>query len=102
MSVDLSRPLIDLAARDLTGLFDCYGVAVCDPTMDFCIKYFNGSQANPGTLTQPPACFMPGATCASNGQNMDCGCIQNDCVLGPQCQGSCVDNGDGTFSCYAM
>ena len=39
--------------------------------------------------------------CADNGQQMDCGCIQNDNGLGLACQGSCVDNGDGTFDCYA-
>jgi hypothetical protein len=89
------------SGRDFGGLTDCFGVAICDPTMQFCIKFYSGSQAAPGALTNPPACFAPSDTCANQGQNMDCGCIQADPQLGPSCQGACVDNGDGTYSCYA-
>jgi hypothetical protein len=95
------RPVRDLAWSDLGGLVDCFNVAVCDPTLTFCIRYHSGSAADPGTLSTAPACFEPGQACADNGQNMDCGCIQNDPNLGPQCQGSCVDNMDGTYECYA-
>jgi hypothetical protein len=98
---DASRPLLDLASSDLAGLFNCYGVAVCDPTTDFCIKYYTGSAATPGQLMNSPACFTPSDTCGNQGQNMDCACIQNDANLGVGCKGSCVDNMDGTFTCYA-
>ncbi len=87
---------------DLGGLIDCYGVAACDPNMMFCIKFYPGSQSSPGTPTTAPACYAPdGASCADQGENMDCGCIQNDDILGPSCQ-TCVDNGDGTYSCFAQ
>jgi hypothetical protein len=90
------------APRDLGGLTDCFGVAVCDPTMQFCIKFFTGSQSAPGALSNAPACFVPSDTCSDQGQPMDCNCIQNDPQLGLSCQGSCVDNGDGTYACYAQ
>ena len=57
-------------------------------------------------MVSGPACYEPSDTCANQGQNMDCGCIQNDSTLGPSCQGSCVTNnnpdGSTTFDCYAM
>lgn len=90
------------APRDLGGLTDCFGVAICDPAQQFCIKFFDGSQAAPGNMTAGPACFAPSDTCGNQGQNMDCGCIQNDPQLGMNCQGSCVDNGNGTYFCYAQ
>lgn len=98
---DAARPLLDLASTDLAGLFNCKGVAICNPTMDFCLTYYDGSQAVPGKTVNSPACFAPTDTCTNQGQNMDCGCIQNDDSLGVNCQGSCVDNLDGTFTCYA-
>jgi hypothetical protein len=98
---DLARIAPDLSGADLTGLLDCFGVAVCDPTMQFCIKYYDGSQAAPGNVSAgSPACYEPSDTCANMNQNMDCGCIQNDPILGMYCQGACVDNGDGTFGCF--
>jgi len=70
--------------------------------MQFCITYNDGSAATPGkSVFGSPACYAPDVDCADNGQNMDCGCIQNDDTLGVGCEGSCVDNGDGTFVCYA-
>jgi hypothetical protein len=100
---DLARSIPDLGGSDLAGLQNCFDVSVCDPTMEFCIKYFDGSQAAPGSVaTGSPACYAPSDTCANQGQNMDCGCIQADPVIGVYCQGSCVDNGDGTFSCFAQ
>jgi len=102
-SVDMSKPVLDLTQGDLTGLFNCYNVAICAPNQMFCIKYFDGSAAAPGKLVGgSPACYEPSDTCGNQGQNMDCGCIQNDGTLGPACQGSCVDNQDGTFTCYAQ
>ena len=101
LASDQARPFLDLTAKDLTGLFNCYGVAVCDPNAEFCIKYFDGTKAVPGNLVNSPACFQPSDTCGNQGQNMDCGCIQNDASLGTNCQGDCVDNADGTFNCYA-
>jgi hypothetical protein len=98
---DASKPILDFASGDLTGLVNCYNRAVCDPTTDFCITYNDGSQAMPGkTVLFSPACFAPDTPCADNGQQMDCNCIQNDGTLGLACQGSCVDNGDGTYVCY--
>jgi hypothetical protein len=103
MPVDMAGQSIpDLASTDLAGLTNCYGMAVCDPTQMFCIRYYDGSQAAPGKLSFGPACYEPGTPCADNNQNMDCGCIQNDDNLGPLCQGSCVDNMNGTFDCYAL
>lgn len=100
---DFARHIPDLGASDLTGLQNCFDVSVCDPTMEFCIKYYDGSQATPGNpVVGSPACYPPSDTCANMGQNMDCGCIQNDPMLGIYCQGSCADNGDGSFSCYAQ
>src|SRR5579862_2286631 len=74
-SPDLGSP--PSSGKDFGGLTDCFGVAICDPTMQFCIKFYSGSQAAPGMLTNPPACFAPSDTCANQGQAMDCGCIQN-------------------------
>jgi hypothetical protein len=91
---------LDLANVDLTGLTNCFGVTVCDPTSQFCIRYNSGSQANPGTLSTPAACFEPTDSCANQGQPMNCGCIQADTALGANCQGSCADHGDGTYDCY--
>lgn len=91
---DLSRP-----RPDLTGLLDCYGYAVCDPGNMFCIKFFGGSQATPGAMISTPACYQPADPCA-NGV-LDCACIQNDAVLRNSC-GTCVDNQDRTFTCYAV
>ena len=102
-NADLSKPVLDLSQGDLTGLFNCYNVAICEPNKMFCIKYFDGTAAVPGKLVGgSPACYEPSDTCGNQGQNMDCGCIQNDGTLGPSCQGSCVDNQDGTFSCFAQ
>jgi hypothetical protein len=92
----------DLASADLTGLTNCFGVAVCDPNSSFCIRYNAGSQATPGALVGGPACYEPSDTCANQGLNMDCTCIQGDSNLGMACQGSCVDHMDGTYDCYAM
>ena len=101
-TTDMAKHPFDLAATDLAGLVNCYNVAICDPNMDFCIRYDDGSQAAPGkAVFSSPACFTPGTPCADNMQPMDCNCIQNDDTLGLNCQGSCVDNGDGTFVCYA-
>jgi len=91
----------DLAGVDLAGLVDCYGVAVCDPTMDFCLRYFDGSQGAPGKLSSGPACFTPSDTCTNQGQPMDCNCILNDARLSMGCA-NCLDHGDGTFDCFAM
>jgi hypothetical protein len=100
---DIAKPILDFASTDLAGLVNCLNRAVCDPTMQFCITYNDGSQATPGkTVIGSPACYAPDTPCADNGQNMDCGCIQNDGTLGNGCQGSCVDNGDGTYVCYAQ
>jgi hypothetical protein len=97
---DMAQRRTDLASTDLAGLFLCYGVAICSPTTDFCIKYHSGSQGVPGSLVNSPACFTPSDTCANQGQQMNCGCIQADATLGPSCQGACIDNQDGTFDCY--
>jgi hypothetical protein len=100
-TVDMAKHPFDLAATDLAGLVNCYNVAICDPNMDFCIRYDDGSQAVPGkAVFGSPACFTPAVPCADNMQPMDCNCIQNDDALGMNCQGSCVDNGNGTFVCY--
>jgi hypothetical protein len=96
-----TRGGIDLASVDLTGLVNCYGVAICDPNLHFCIRYHDGSQGTPGNLTAGPACFDPSDTCANQGQPMNCSCIQADANLGTACQGSCVDNMNGTYDCYA-
>jgi hypothetical protein len=93
---------LDFSNADLTGLTNCYGATVCDPTSSFCIRFYNGSAAAPGTLGGGPACYEPSDTCGNQGQNMDCGCIQADPILGAECQGSCVDHMDGTYDCYAM
>lgn len=93
---------IDFSNADLTGLTNCYGATACDPNQAFCIRFYAGSQAAPGSLAGGPACYEPSDTCANQGQNMDCGCIQNDPVLGVACQGSCLDHMDGTYDCYAM
>jgi hypothetical protein len=100
---DIAKPVLDFAATDLAGLVNCLNRAICDPTMMFCITYNDGSQATPGkTVFGSPACYAPDTPCVDNGQMMDCGCIQNDATLGMGCQGSCVDNGDGTYVCYAL
>jgi hypothetical protein len=93
---------IDFSNADLTGLTNCYGVTACDPNEAFCIRFYAGSQTTPGSLAGGPACYEPSDTCANQGQNMDCGCIQADPILGVACQGSCVDHMDGTYDCYAM
>jgi len=92
---------LDFAGADLTGLTNCFGATACDPTTSFCIRYNAGSQAAPGTLAGGPACYEPADTCANQGLNMDCSCIQADNNLGGACQGSCVDHMDGTYDCYA-
>jgi hypothetical protein len=84
------------------GTIDCYGAAACDPATAFCIKYYAGSQSAPGAIASGPACYEPSDTCANQGQAMDCGCIRNDAVLGPACAGGCVDNGNGTYVCFAQ
>lgn len=87
---------------DLAGLVNCYGVAVCDPSLHFCIQFFSGSQAAPGAPVSSAACYQPTDTCANQGQPMTCACIQADPSLGTGCQGSCLDHGDGTYFCYAQ
>lgn len=99
---DLGTPPPSPSPRDLGGLTDCFGVAVCDPAQQFCIKFFAGSAAAPGALSAGPACFVPSDTCTNQGQPMNCACIQADAQLGMSCQGSCADNGDGTYFCYAQ
>ncbi len=95
---DLAPPAMpDLMSTDLAGLVNCFGKTVCDPTMDFCIQLYPGSQTTPGTPT-PPACYQP-VDCM--GANMDCDCITQDPVLSTYCV-NCVDNMDGTFACYAQ
>ncbi len=96
---DLS-PQVDLFPADIAGLTNCYGVALCDPTVHFCIRFFGGSQTAQGALAGGPACYQPSDTCANQGQQMDCGCIQADPSLGVNCQGSCVDNMNGSYDCY--
>lgn len=91
---------LDLASLDLAGLTNCFGAAICNPGTSFCLRFHDGSQAQPGNLTGGPACFEPADTCANQGQPMNCSCIQNDANLGVACQGSCVDHGDGTYDCY--
>ncbi len=98
---DLTPPA-DLFPADLEGLVNCDNKSFCDPTMDFCIRFHDGSQGTPGNLTAGPACFKPTDDCATQGQAMDCGCIQGDPTLGVSCQGSCVDRGGGIFDCYAQ
>ena len=83
---DLAPPRkpVDLASTDLAGYVNCFGVAVCDPTMAFCIKFHTGSQAAPGNVPSgSPACYAP-ADC--NGTNMNCDCITQDAALGGNCQ----------------
>ena len=87
----------DLRSTDLAGLVDCFDTAVCDPTMEFCIKLHPGSTANPGTA-QRPACYQP-VDCM--GANMNCDCITQDPVLSVYCT-NCVDNMNGTYDCYAQ
>ncbi len=99
---DQAKAILDFASTDLAGLVNCHNVAICDPTTMFCITYNDGSQDTPGkTVLGSPACYQPDTPCGDNGLPMNCDCIQNDCTLGNGCQGSCVDNGDGTFVCYA-
>jgi hypothetical protein len=95
-----SRPP-DLSSTDLAGLVDCYGGAICNPRVEFCIRYHSGSMAAPGTVAYGPACYEPATACKDAMQNMNCGCIQGDSSLGVQCQGACVNNMNGTFECYA-
>ncbi|HEY2747141.1 MAG TPA: hypothetical protein VGL86_21105 [Polyangia bacterium] len=90
-------PMPDLASTDLAGLVDCYGKAVCDPTMEFCIRLYPGSATTPGT-PQPPACYQP-VDCM--GANMNCDCITQDATLSAYCA-NCVDHMDGTYDCYAQ
>jgi len=92
-SPDLARP-----RADLMGLVDCFGSAVCDPTAMICIKYLNGTTGNPGGLRTSPSCYAPNDPCA--GGNYDCACIQADPALAMFC-GTCIDNRDRTFTCYA-
>lgn len=95
---DLSpAPPSDLAPSDLAGLTDCYGVAYCDSTNMFCLRYFKGTPGEPGPIKVAPSCFSPTDPCA--GGTLDCACIQADTTLGPACQ-QCFDNMDGTFTCY--
>jgi hypothetical protein len=91
---------VDLAALDLGGFTNCYGVAICDPGAAFCIRFWDGSQAAKGNLVGGPACYEPTDTCANQGQPMNCSCIQADTNLGVACMGSCVDHQDGTYDCY--
>lgn len=95
---DLAQaPPPDLVSVDLTGLVDCFGATVCDPNTTFCIRLNSGSATNPGTA-KTPACYEP-VDCM--GANMNCDCITQDAVLGPNCL-NCVDHMDGTYDCYAQ
>ncbi|HUS66077.1 MAG TPA: hypothetical protein VMZ28_16105 [Kofleriaceae bacterium] len=96
---DLKSPP-DLYPSDLQGLVNCYGVAFCDVSTMFCLKFHDGSPAAPGALTTGPACFAPADDCGTLGQPMNCACIQADSNLGLNCQGACVDNGNNTYDCY--
>ena len=87
----------DMRSTDLAGLGDCFGVAVCDPTMEFCIRVIPGSPSAPGK-PKPAACYQP-VDCM--GANMNCDCITQDPVLSAVCA-SCVDHMDGTYDCYSM
>jgi hypothetical protein len=97
---DLAGGPADFAGVDLAGLVLCYGAAVCDPAMQFCLRYYAGPRSAPGMLVNGPSCFEPSDTCANLGQNMDCGCIQNDPNLQGGCA-DCLDHGDGTYDCFA-
>jgi hypothetical protein len=89
----------DLTPRpDLAGLVDCWGKAVCDPTSMICIKYLTGHIGDPGPARAAPSCYAPNDGCP-NGV-FDCACIQADPTLSLYCQGTCVDNKNGTFTCY--
>ncbi len=98
-AVDLGPALAppDLVSTDLAGFVNCFGVTVCDPSMDFCIRLNSGSATNPGTI-HSPACYQP-IDCM--GANMNCDCITQDAVLGASCV-NCVDHMDGTYDCYAQ
>jgi len=89
----------DMTPRpDLTGLVDCWGRALCDPTSMICIKYLTGHVGDPGPARAAPSCYAPNDGCP-NGV-FDCACIQADPTLSLYCQGTCVDNKNGTFTCY--
>jgi hypothetical protein len=89
----------DMTPRpDLAGLVDCWGKAVCDPTSMICIKYLTGHIGDPGPARAAPSCYAPADGCP-NGV-FDCSCIQADPTLSMYCQGTCVDNKNGTFTCY--
>jgi hypothetical protein len=94
-------PPPDMWPSDIAGLTNCYFKSICDPTMEFCIRYYSGSQAQPGAISNGPSCYRPSDPCADNGLPMDCSCIQNDAMLAMLCQ-TCVDNQDGTYDCYAQ
>jgi hypothetical protein len=96
---EVSSPTDLGAPPDLTGITDCFGVAQCDQASMLCIKYLLGTPGNPGAVRTAPACFTPVDACP-NGV-FDCTCIQQDPSLGMSC-GRCFDNGDHTFTCYAM
>jgi hypothetical protein len=78
------------------GLVNCYGATLCDPNQTFCIKFFGGTAADPQKLVGGPACYEP-LDCG--GLAMDCTCITQDASLGHGCV-TCVDNQNGTFSCF--
>jgi hypothetical protein len=90
--VDMARP-----TPDLTGLLDCAGRAICDPSNQMCIRFLAGSPTAPGAATVLPSCYEPEP--CPNG-TLDCACIQNDPGLAPRCLG-CVAGADGSFSCFA-
>jgi hypothetical protein len=92
------RKPADLASTDLAGYTDCFGATVCDATTSFCIKYHTGSPAMPGAIPNGASCYVPDDC---NGTAMNCACITQDAVLGPNCK-SCADHLDGTYDCYAM
>src|SRR4051794_35880224 len=53
--VDSGGGSIDFSNADLTGLTNCYGATVCDPNETFCIRFYTGSQATPGTVAGGPS-----------------------------------------------
>src|SRR4051794_10953437 len=46
---DLS-PMVDLFPADIAGMTNCFGVALCDPTVHFCIRFFAGSATAQGGI----------------------------------------------------
>jgi hypothetical protein len=91
--------MLSAPKSDLTGLTDCFGFAACDPANMLCIKYLNGSTGNPGLPRMAPSCFAPADGCPNGVLN--CACIQADQALALNC-GTCIDNGNNTYTCYAQ